>query len=70
MLRRLQTAEGRVKAPTQHDLDTIAALVYLGYVELPHMGGQNPMPMDDGRGWISVYAPLTDRGEQMLRTAG
>ena len=69
MLRRLQVADGRIMAPTQHDLDTLNALVYYKYVTLPPMDGKNPMRNYDGAGWISVYAPLTDVGAAALREA-
>ena len=69
MLRRLKAADGRIMAPTQHDLDTLNALVYYKYVTLPSMDGKNPMPNYDGKGWISVYAPLTEVGDAALREA-
>jgi hypothetical protein len=69
MLRRLQAADGQLKSPTQHDLDTINGLVYYKYVQLPPLDGKNPMRNYDGEGWLSVYAPLTDVGQAALRDA-
>lgn len=69
LLRRLKLSDGRIMAPTQFDLDTISALVYFKYVTLPSMDGKNPMPNDDGKGFISVYAPLTEIGEAAISEA-
>ena len=69
MLRRLKAADGRITAPTQHDLDTISALVYYKYVEQqPPLDGQVPMK-GNGEGDRSVYAPLTEVGEAALHDA-
>jgi len=69
MLRRLKADDGRIKSPTQHDLDTINALAYYKYVTLPPLDGKNPMKNYEGEGYLSVYAPLTEVGEAALRDA-
>jgi hypothetical protein len=67
LLRRLEAGNGSIKAPTQHDLDSIQALLYFKYVELPPLDGKNPVTNYEAEGYISVYAPLTERGKAVLR---